>query len=78
MEFTPGVFNGLWTQCFKTASQQLRNQIGLDPAPTAIVKILFVETRLTTLFVFSSVPTWARIVSANSSSYPTSSSDTSF
>src|ERR1041385_2427855 len=26
MEFTPGVFNGLWTQGFKTVSQQLRNQ----------------------------------------------------
>src|SRR5215213_3516617 len=72
VEFTPGIFNGLWTQCFKTVSQQLRNQVGLDPAPTAIVKIFFVETRLTTLFVLSSAPTWARIVSANFSSHPTS------
>src|ERR1043165_2098355 len=77
MEFTPGLFNGLWTQGFKTISQQLRNQVGLDPAPTAIVKILFVETRLTTLFVFSPTPTWTRIVSANFSSHQTSRSESS-
>jgi len=53
MEFTPGLFNGLWTQGFKTVSQQLRNQVGLDPAPTAIVKILFVETRLNTFCIFA-------------------------
>src|SRR5215213_4291466 len=72
MEFTPSLFNGLWTQGFKAVSQQLRNQVGLDPAPTAIVKILFVETRLTTLFVFSPTPTWTRIIAANFSSHPTS------
>src|SRR5215204_4061984 len=77
MEFTPGVFNGLWTQGFKSVSQQLRNQIRLDPAPTAIVKVLFVETRLTALFVFSPTPTWARIISANFSSHPTSPSESS-
>src|SRR6185437_10992221 len=77
IEFTPGLFNGLWTQGFKTVSQQLRNQVGLDPAQTAIVKILFVETRLTALFVLSSTSTGTRIVSANFSRHQTSGSESS-
>src|ERR1051325_748010 len=72
VEFSPSIFNGLWAQCFKSVSKELRHQIGLDPAPTSIVKILFVESLLTALFVFLPTPTWAGIISANFSGHPTS------